>query len=317
MRFIELTDTQLRGNNPCNRVGDYCGDMYIKMQEVVAIGEELKVDAYVHAGDLWDLPILSLNVVDRFVDLMEKTKKPWLVVRGNHDEIGHNPELSGASVLDHLFRRSLYIKHLDVFEIDNVVFEGFDYYHNIEKDIKEKGLMRKSANTNLRGIAVVHAFIVPMKMHPAILHATFDEIKTDFDLVLCGHYHGDFGIHKVGKTTYVGLGALARMALSRADVLRTPQILFVDTQTPKLQIIPLKTAKPYQELFDLNVIDSKEEMVNRIDDFVHSLGDIKVQGLNLRSIVETIGSERKARRDIIDTVVNRIGRFEQEAERGK
>ena len=316
MRALFITDSQIRGRNPINRSGIFVDDIYDKFKEVVKIGKEMEVDCFIHGGDFFDRPIVSLGVADRFVDLMEKTEKPWWIVRGNHDEIGHNPQLSGESMLDHLFRRSNLVKHLGGIAMDDgkVFLEGFDYYHDIEKDLKEKGL--KSSMPHLEGkqIAVVHALITPNPLHPQIMHALCDEIQTDFDLVLCGHFHYEFGIYKVPEqgVTYVGIGALARMSIAKWDAVRRPNVLYIDTDVPTMKIIPLESAKEASELFNLEKLSEEVEVNARIDQFVASLESTKFQGLNLRGIIENIAKQGSVDRKVVDEVIKRIGEFEEE-----
>lgn len=312
MKFLFVTDTQIRGNNPEHRLGSYPDDLYLKMKEVVQIGREMHVDFFVHGGDVFDRPIISLGIADKFADLMESSGKEWFVIRGNHDEIGHDPNLSGETMLDHLFRRSKVIKHLgsEIFEDGSGYIEGFDYYHNIERDIKEKGLKASMPHIVGRRIAVVHAFIVPTPFLPSVMHIVCRDITSDFNLVLCGHYHGEFGVHRHGETTYVGIGAFARMSLSEADARRRPNVLFVDTKVPSMKVIPLESAKNGTDIFEIDKIVQERAMQGKVEDFISSLEGTKIQGLNLRGVIEELAKQKNIERAVIDEVIKRIGLFE-------
>ena len=314
MIFAFITDSQIRGVTPINRKGDYLGDLVIKFQEFIDVGLKMNADAFVHGGDFFDSPLVSLSIADTFIDMMEKTGKDWYIVRGNHDEIGHNPNLSGESMLDHIFRRSKCIREMGARALrDETAFvQGFDYYHGIENDIREKGLMCCMPHLNCPKIAVVHGMITPFSLHPKIMQVKTSEIKTDFNLVLCGHFHQEFGFHKEGKVTYVGIGAFARMSIAEWDVKRVPNMLIVNTHLPMMKVVPLKTAKPWESLFDLAAIQEQDKFENRIDDFIHSLESTKVQGLSLRGVIEDIAKRDGVDRKVIDEVVRRISELESE-----
>jgi len=312
MKLLFLTDTQIRGNNPLNRTGSYVDDIEAKFKEAIQIGKDMLVDVYIHGGDFFDSPLVSLGIADRFIDLMEKSEKKWYVVRGNHDEIGHNPKLSGESMLDHTFRRSKMVSHLGSRCLDGgrVYLEGFDYYHGIEKDIKNNGLKPSDSSATGKKIAVVHGLISPERLPDYMMSVCSDDIDCGFDLVLVGHYHKEMGVYKNGETTYVGIGSMARMTIGIDDIHRRPNVLFIDTETPRMKIIPLESARDFREAFKLEDVEREREADSKIDEFISSLESTKVQGLNLRGVIEEIGSKSGFEPEVIKLVTDRIGEFE-------
>ena len=317
-----LTFVFTRGKSCCYkeelyivRLQNYYEDIKAKIAETIALSKELGCDKVIHGGDLTDAPAMSLAMCDEIVDLIEDGQIPWDVIRGNHDEIGHNPNLSGESILDHIFRRSKIIRHLGGqanSKDDNmdVFIEGFDYYHGIEKDIKEKGLNCCMPHLPGKKIAVVHAFITPVPFLPSVLHIQIPDIKTDFDLVLIAHNHSEFGIIKQGRTTYVSIGALARKTIASGDTSRMPNVLFIDTEAPIIRVIPLKCGKPAEEVFDMVKVREAKEFTASIDNFIQSLESTKFQGLNLRAIIEQLAQQEGIDREVVDEIMERIGSFE-------
>ena len=309
MKFIYLSDTHIKGKNPNNRIGDYYQDVMAKIKEVVALSKKLKCDYVIHGGDLFNSPNVSNVIIDEFIDLIESAKIPWYIVWGNHDLIGHNVELSNSSTLAHIFRRSKLIQHLDDINIKNfsTYIQGFDYYHNIEGDIKEKGLNCKFPEAKYK-IAITHAFFTLKPFLPHVLHIQLKDIKTDFDVVLCAHYHKDWDIKEIDGTKFVNLGAIGRQGID--EVKREPKVLLVDTETKELTIIPLKSAKKGEKVFDIEKIAKVKEFEGNIDNFIKSIESTKFQGLDLRGLIESIGKEKKEDRAVIDELIQRIGRFE-------
>jgi len=268
--------------------------------------------------------MMALGVADEIVDMIEAGGIPWYIVRGNHDEIGHNPNLSGESILDHIFRRSKLIRHLDVIndgivtEFENgkqirgakTVIQGFDFYHGIEKDLNEKGLYC-SVETDGKKIAVVHALIMDKPFHPQVLHSVIGEIKTDFDLVLIAHNHTEMGIIKYGKTSWISIGSLARITSAKSDINRMPNVLYVDTLEPSLKIIPLKCGRPVEDAFNLELVDKIKEREGSIESFIKSLESTKVKGLNLKGIIEELCEKEAVDKEVLDEIIDRIGATEQ------
>lgn len=311
-KFLYLCDTHIKGKNPENRIGSYYQDVMAKIKEVVALSEEYNVNFVIHGGDLFNSPDVSNTIIDDFIDLVEASKKTWHVIWGNHDCIGHDPKLSRASALAHIFRRSKLIKLLETKSLwsgknkETTIIQGFSYYHNIENNIKEKGLL---CDTKAKyKIAVTHAFITLKPFLKHVLHIQMKDIKTDFDVVLCSHYHKDWGIKEMNGTKFVNLGAIGRQGID--EVNRVPQILLVDTETKELKIIKLKSAKEGKEVFDLEKIEKIKNFEKNIDKFINSLDNIKLQSLDIRGKIEEIAKENNEDREVIDEIINRIGRFE-------
>lgn len=314
--FIYCADTHIKGKNPENRIGNFYQDLMAKIKEIIFIAKKHSVDFIVHGGDLFNSPDVSNIMIDEFIDLVEQSKIIWYVIFGNHDEFGHSPELSKSSALAHIFRRSKYIKHLDT-EILNAskqegvdaVLQGFDYYHLIESDIKEKGLMCKYPKAKFK-IAVPHAFITLKPFLPHVMHIRAKNVKTDFDIILCSHYHSAWNIKEFNGAKFVNLGAIGRQGID--EINRTPQVLLVDTDTKKLEIIKLKSAKPGKEVFDLEKVEKRKAFEQNIDNFIESLDNVKFQSLDIIGRIMEIGKEKNIEKEVIEEVINRIGKSEVE-----
>jgi len=135
-------------------------------------------------------------------------------------------------------------------------------------------------------------------------------MKTNFDVVLVAHYHEAWGIKEVNGVKFVNLGCFGRTSYGIADL--TPSVLLIDTDKKELKIIPLKTAKKKEEVFDLDRIKETKEFASNIEDFIRSLESAKFQGLNLRGLVESVAKNQKINREVVDEVITRIGSFEDE-----
>ena len=308
MKLLYLTDTQIRGINSENRMGDYYSDIIAKLKEVNSIAKKMKVDMIIHGGDLFDSAVVSNVIVDDVIDLIEKNKIKWYVVRGNHDEISNNPNLSKASSLDHCFRRSKYINHLDEINDKNIYIKSYDYYTGIEEEINQKGLITES-KVKCK-IAVVHAFLIEKPFIATVLHSQIQKIDTDYDIVLCGHNHRGWGIEIVEGIRFVNPSCIGRLKIDEIDI--TPRVVFINTDTDKIEFIPLKSAKPKEEVFDLTKVAEKKEFENEIDNFIASLETTTFTDLDVAGVIVEIGKQNKVDKEIVKELLGRVDNYKEE-----
>ena len=302
-KFLFFTDTHIKGINPSNRIGNYYQDIINKIKEVIKIAKNQNCEFIIHGGDVFDSNLVSLNMCDELVDMIEESKIIWYVIRGNHDCICHNPELSSNTTLDHMFRRSKYIKHLDRLSNDKTYFiYGWDYFHGIEEAINKSGMR---CDFKGKKIAVVHAMIMEKPFLPSVAHCVIGKFKCDYDLVLVGHNHTQFGLIKHENTLFVGIGSLARLTVAKSDLDNKPSVAIIDTEG-ELKIIELKSAKPAKDVFDLENI--KEDIIfdDKVDNFIRSLEDTKFQSLSLVGMVQEIIKQNNCEDEVKEELIKRI-----------
>lgn len=321
MKFLYCQDTHIKGVNPANRSGNYYAEVMLKMKEIIDLSKKLKVDKVYHGGDLFDSAKVSDNMVDDLLDMIEEAGIPWEIVWGNHDEIGHNLELSKSTSLAHIMRRSKLVKHIipetkSIYEMGDKEplrilssIEGFDYYHNIEADLKETGLNSTCPEAGFK-VAILHAFVTLKPFLPKVMHVMAKDINTNFDVVLVAHYHKQWGMKEINGTKFVNIGCIGRTDID--EINEVPQVLLVDTNTRELKIIDLKSAKPGEEIFDLEKVKLSKEFDEDIDNFIKSLNNVEFKGLNLRGLCEHVFNLNNVDKEVIGEILNRIGRFENE-----
>jgi len=306
MKILYYQDLHRRGVNSEFRLGNYSEDNLIKFKEILSLSKELDCNYIISGGDNFDSPNISLPMTDEFIDLIQNNQVLLYTIWGNHDENNHSIELSNGTTLNHIFKRTLMIKHLKVLETDKTYIKGYDYYHNIEQDIKDKGLI--CGIKNKFRIAVVHAFTTLKPFLPTVLHVPIKEIETDYDIILLAHYHQPWGIKIINDTKFINLGSIGRLDINEADII--PSVLFIDADTQETKIIPLKSAKPGSEVFDLTKVTKAKAFEEDIDKFIASLQTTTFTELDLRGIVEEVGKQKEIDREIIDNLIERIGKYD-------
>jgi len=301
MKFLVLNDSHIQGKNSRNYIGDYYSDCLKQLDETIELSKDCQF--IIHLGDVFDSAVVANTIVDDVVDRIEASMKTWLILPGNHDMIGHNWENSGGTSLAHIFRRSQYIKLLTELEKSNYNIKGYPYYHAIEEDIKNNGLLIKR---DMRfTIAATHAFISIKPFRDDVLHVVAKDIKTNFDLVLCSHVHQDTGITQIGNTQFLNIGAWGRLATT--EVNHIPKVAIIDTETRKIEIIPLKSARPGNECFDLSKKESLKDNERELEEFISQLKDFKSQELDLVSIISQICKNNEIEKNVRDTILNKLG----------
>ena len=305
MKLLYFQDLHLSGKTPVNRKDKYMDSIFLKLKEIVFIAKNYKCEMILSGGDNTDSPIVSLPICDRFIDIIEYGKISFHTVWGNHDEQFYNIELSKSTTLQHMFNRSVLINCLDVIENDNIYIKGFHYSHNCEEKIKEEGLFHDKKDKLT--IAIVHALITEKPLPYSAMHLCYKQLKTNYDYILVAHNHHPFKF-KLNNTTIWDIGCTGRRKIDEKDI--EPSVLLIDTSTKKFEIIKLKSAKKGEEVFDLEKIEKQKEFEGNIINFIESLNNVKLQSLDIRGRITEIAKETKVEKEVLDEVIQRIGREE-------
>lgn len=307
-KYMFIADTHIKGVNPINRKGDFYQDIMFKIDEIIEKAKINEVKAIIHCGDVYDSANVSLLMIDDFIDKIEKAKIKMYINPGNHDLIAHYWNNSKSSALAHIFRRSDYIIKLDkLFDKDNnVLIQGFPYYHNCESDIKEKGIYA-DIDKRFKGykIAVTHAMIVKKLFPFEIMQILDKDIKTNFDTIICSHYHLAEGINEMDGVRFVRLPVLGRTSIRETRI--KPSVAIFDTETKKIEIIPLTSAKKGSEVFDLEKVEKSKSYADEVDKFINSLTAEKMEQLDLLGIIEKLAKDNNLDETIKKCVISRIG----------
>lgn len=316
-KYLIIGDTHIRGINSENRIGSYYEDIMFKIDEIIKLSKEYNVKGVLHGGDLFDSNNVSNLIIDDFIDRVEKVGIIWYILRGNHDEIGHSPELSAGSSLDHIFRRSKFIKHLETIEEEGVTIIGRDYEHEIEEDLLKNGWYTpknraKTVKTASKPkdnwkIGIIHAFITERAFLPSVLHIQVKDLNTDFNIIFSSHNHNSF-IKIIDEVAFINLGATGRLDINESDI--EPSIVLLDTEKRDYKIIKLKSAKSKEEIFDLSKVAIKKQFENEIEKFIESLTTTEFTDLDLLGIVKQICKKSKVDNEVETEVIERITKNE-------
>jgi DNA repair exonuclease SbcCD nuclease subunit len=305
MKFLYCSDLHGKSKNPRSRLDNYAESWLKKIDNMVQLSIDYNCQHVIVNGDVFDTPHISNILLDEFVDRIEKSHKIdkkiiWKIVPGNHDLLGANWELSQASALAHIFRRSSLIDRLTVIETEDYYIQGIDFYYGIEDNIKENGLFTKS-NAKFK-VCIPHAFISIKPFFKEVSHVLAKDLKTNFNMVLCGHFHSEFD-DEIDNVRFINLNSIGRTSINEQHC---PTVAIIDTNTGKIEKKQLIMAKRMDEIFDLSKYSETKDNEKSIEDFIASLNSATWQMNDLNSQIEVIGKEQKIEKNIIDYLKTKI-----------
>ncbi len=307
-KFLYLQDFHITGKNPINRLDNYYQSMLKKLDEILSIAKEQKVDFIIDGGDFFNSYLVSNTIVDDVLDKIESAKISWNMLYGNHCLLNGHIENSKATSLAHMFNRSKYVSHLEKIAkpIENWQIDGIEYDYNIEEDIKKKGL--KCSTKAKYKIAIVHALIALKSLPSQVIHVVAKDIKTNYDIIFVAHYHIGWGIKEINKTKFINLSCIGRR--SKNETIIKPKVAILDTKKGEVEVIELKTAKPYKEVFDLKALKEIKSTDEKLKIFINSLKSTKIQSLDMMGIVKEVGEKSKVDSEVMGEITKRIESFE-------
>lgn len=290
MKFFHLSDLHIGKQLHCYNLKE---DQQVILKEVITYAKELRPDAIVIAGDIYDKSVPSaeaVNVFDEFLtDLSEITPEiPILIISGNHD----SPDrLKYASEI--LKRHHIYLagnvperpeEHIEKVTLHDAYGE-VDFYllpfmkpayvRNIFVDetpetysdaVKEIIKREKIDYKDKRNVLVSHQFYVGEKAESpetcdsevfsvgGIDNVDIGSVK-EFDYVALGHLHG---AQCIGKPEIRYCGTLLKYSVSES------------TQNKSLTVVTLKAKgeKPEIENYPLHPLRDVRKKKGTLDEII-------------------------------------------------
>ena len=164
-------------------------DAYTKLTAKV---KELKVDAFVIAGDIFNKSRPHPGVVRRFLKETAKIDCPIMLIRGNHDSPQILFEKYGGDIL-HLINDVSKITYLNkknpTLRIDDVNFIGVGYEsYNVPKQIKKQ--VMDSIDQSLFNVGIFHQLLDFSGVPEDRADVSRSFLKNlGLNLILLGHFH--------------------------------------------------------------------------------------------------------------------------------
>lgn len=308
-KIVYFCDSHLKGVSPRNRTDDYTKAVQDKLIEIWKIAKKVKAEFIICGGDVFDSYLVSNTLSDWFIDLVEEYKISLYVVPGNHEMYCANWSLSNGTTLAHIFRRSGLIKPLTEIETNDVYIKGESYRIGLEEDLNKE--FPQHDKVDKMTIYIPHAMIVDVPVwFTSCVH--YENINTNYDTVLISHNHKYWGIKEANGTKFIAPGAIARCYADQYDVGRIPSIVIIDTKKKDVEIVPLKSAKPVEEIFDLQKLAEQKANETKLEQFTEGLKNIKIQTMKVIDIVIGVCDNSKVDDTVKNSLKETIGLCEEE-----
>lgn len=281
MRLLVVADTHLRGTAPQGRRDDFFATCLAKLAEVVDLTESLGVDALLHLGDVFDRPDLAPGVVREFVLVLRRCRVPVYGIVGNHDVYGHNPDSLSRTLLGlvealgglRLLARGEVVRLGGGGDL-TVQLTGAPFRYDIDSGDGEDYVVKKEAGADV-AIHMAHGMLLEKPWVAGLDYTLIDRVapRTEADLTLVGHYHLGYSrlpLEPVPGRLFANPGALVRLDATLPEITRHPQVLLVEVEGRGigLRAIPLRSARPGEEVLDRSLIEAAADRQKGLDDFI-------------------------------------------------
>lgn len=314
-KLLFFTDTHYTARNPASRKDTLFITALEKTKEIINIGIQHNVDAYLHGGDFFDSPDISDNVAGIVGEVYKEFPKKVIVIPGNHD-IRNNNIISLDQTKLGLLGRLGIVKVLNYGE--RIILEkngkklqitGSPSDFGINRNKQMFILKEKDADVDI-AVHMAHAMILRGDANFGD-YVPINEIQneTKADVTLSGDFHLGFETVEYQGKYFINPGAMVRKYSFLEEINRTPQVALItidDNKKITVELIPLSVAKPGNEVLDRSKIIRMREYEAKILEFKQSITTRDSYSTDLLDIVYYLAKQDKLDEDILQEILKRI-----------
>lgn len=289
MKILHITDSHGTVKAPESRRDVYYISFLRKLYEVGMAVKAFDVDMVLHTGDLFHTARVSDKFTGQVAELIKSIGVPFYVVPGNHDIEGYTTDtidqtklglLAKTGVITILDRNNPVMfccKHSNN-EKYTVAISGQEYYAHIDEgNMKDFEMQQDERDLN---ILAIHGYISDTPQHPSIKHTLCEDIITDADIILSGHYHRQFEWSDGQNLDIFNPGSMMRVDQTEYNKTRVPKygILEIGLNehgcvTWDYSFHAFQTARPSTEVFDYNTKYKEKHDLITLEKFKDSLSN--------------------------------------------
>jgi len=292
MRIVHVSDTHL-GFSAYSKVDEQTGlnqremDFYDAFESFVDQVLELRPDAVLHSGDLFD-SVRPTNralvfALEQFIRIADQGI-PVVVIAGNHSTPKLRETGSVFKIFDHLDQiYPIYKEEYEKVQLDELTVHALPHC-DTERMVAELGKM--SPSPTKYNVAMLHTGITSLQVfrmgefNESIVSSSY--LRPDFDYIALGHYHN---FCEVTKNAYYS-GSTERLSFSEAA--EKKGFVIIDLERNKKEFHELRT----RSMLDLPPIDARHTDFAQLRKMIAStLEKEDVQGKIVRLSVKEIPYE--------------------------
>lgn len=308
MKFLYLTDSHIRASTPRSRADDYPEALYAKFEQIGNIIKAEGIDVLLFGGDLFDIADPATSIVNRYLQLFQSWGKPIYSIVGSHDIFGYNMDTIHRTALGTLIAAGVVKLIPDAGEItfleDPLVrVVGTSHSYNLDENPETDYF--KKRKVGVRTIQLCHGMIVPAKFFGK--YTLVDDVKTEADLVLCGHYHPGFKSKVTAEQSIVNVGSLGRPERTHREL--SPSVVIIDTLAHDFNsyaVHPLDNIK--NDIWTVKDIQVQQTISDNIQAYVEELQKrvTNFESVDLKSFISTMGQQQGYSVEVITKTLSYI-----------
>lgn len=303
LRFLYYTDIHSQKVSPKSRKDDFFIAIMNKLAEIGELIQEFRVSAALCGGDIFNRPDPPPSLVAAIGHALISWGVPSFTAIGNHDVFGYNPETAARTMLGILMTLGI-VQHLE--RDKSVVFSdpanpkfkvgitGADSTYLLDKGGRIEDYYPGDLGGN-RNIHIVHGFLSPNKRLDNIPHTLIEDILgTTADIILTGHDHVGFGVIRRNGKIFCNPGALGRVSAAVGEINRDVQVALIqidDANNYDVRLIPIKCAKPADEVLDREEIEKEKTQKEQMAVFAQSITNFEVKTTDILEIMDLIAEQ--------------------------
>lgn len=295
-KFIFLTDTHCRVNNPVSRKDNFSETILNKIEWCMAYARENNA-IVLHGGDWVNRPDTSPAYVAKLCTILNKYNVPIYGIVGNHDIYGYNQATFQRTPLAIANACNAFkiIHDNETVRIEDgtctILLTGSSSSPLIDRNggVNEYFTPNRKTPKAVEEIRIhiVHGFLTDTHWPDSVPHTRFEQIaNTDADILLTGHEHTGYGIKPFGTSVACNPGALGRVSASVGDVNRRVNICEIETTSSgkfRIKLVPLPEdiARPAEEVLDREKLEEEKETAVKLETFSQQIQQVNPTGLSI------------------------------------
>ena len=303
-RLGYCNDSHLRSTRPSCRLDEQFYEKQLeKLDELVKIFTDEKIDEMQHGGDLFHVFNPVLSMVHAAAGILSKASYPVYVNPGNHDIDSANISTLYRSALGVL--EAAGVIHIGACQSKDFNILSFPYALNVPESAYTMTRVEGKVNTILTHDMLTTRDYLNAEKLPLFPHKNIFKLETNADLVLCSHWHSQF-LEKTNGTAFVNSGPLDTQTINERHV--KPGVVIIDAEKGKLQeirIVLLKTTG-YEKVEVPQLSESLPE-TGLADSFVEELKNSGLaDGADLEQVIRAAGTKKGYMDTVIELAINRV-----------
>jgi len=296
MKLLLSSDWHIRNTTPENRKDFFFETQLNKIKQIFTIFKERNCQYILQAGDLFDTPRPSFDLLETYISLFNKyniNSKNFLAVAGQHDLRFRTEERTAFKLMRFLG-----------------FIQKVDAKINLSEDVHLYGAswgddIPKIENKDKFNILLIHKTIIDRPQWPGqegFLQSDKLFKNNSYDVILAGDNHTPV-FYKYKDQTILGCGTISRKTIAEADLKPHVYILDINQEdlTYSLNKVELEY-KPADVVFKPEALERTDKKENqKLQEFIDSIKNNEIgSSLDFRKNLELM---MKTTEDSVKTII--------------